>query len=46
MRHVAILGDDLEALNGLGVAYNVVQIDGSVFLDPSSLVRSEMEKQR
>lgn len=46
MRHVAILGDDLKALNSLSVAYYVVQVDGSVFLDPLSLIRLKVEKQR
>lgn len=41
MRHIAILGDDLETLNGLGIAHYVVQVDGSVLLDPSSLIRSD-----
>lgn len=41
MRHVAILGDDLETLNRLGVTYYVVEVDGSVLLDPLSLIRSE-----
>ena len=34
MRHIAIFGDDLEALDCLSVADYVVKIDRSVFLNP------------
>lgn len=39
MRHVPILGDDLQALNRLRVAYYVLKVDGPVFFYPSSTVR-------
>jgi hypothetical protein len=34
VRHVAVLGDDLEPLDRLGVADNVVEEYGSVLFDP------------
>ena len=34
MRHVSILGDDLEPLDRLDVADDIVQKDWAVFLDP------------
>ena len=38
MRHVAILGYYLEALDGLGVTDYIVQVDWSVFFDPGGLL--------
>lgn len=37
MRHVAVFGDDLEPLDGLGVADNVVEEDGAILFDPAGL---------
>ena len=34
MWHVAIFGDDLEALDGFGVANYIVEEDWAIFLDP------------
>ena len=34
VRHISIFRDDFKALNGLGVANDVVEEDGAVFLDP------------
>jgi hypothetical protein len=34
VRHVSIFCNDLEAFNGLCVSDDIVQEDGSVFLDP------------
>jgi hypothetical protein len=38
VRHVAVLGNDLEAFNRLGVADNVVEENGAVFFDPEKLL--------
>lgn len=38
MGHVAVSGDDLEALDGFFVADYVAQVDGAVFLDPGRFV--------
>jgi hypothetical protein len=38
MRHVSILGNDFKALNGLGVAHNIVEIDGAVLFYPARSV--------
>jgi len=37
MGHVAIFGDDLEALNGFGIANDIVEVDGTVFLYPGRM---------
>ena len=37
MWHVAIFGNDLEPLNGLGVANDVGEVDRSVLLHPRSM---------
>ncbi len=37
MRHVSIFGDDLETLNGLGVADYIVQVYRSVLFYPRAL---------
>lgn len=34
MRHVAILGDNLESFNRLRIPHYVVQVDWTVFLHP------------
>jgi len=34
MGHVAIFCDDLEALNGFGIADDIIEVDGTVFLYP------------
>jgi hypothetical protein len=39
MRHVAIFRDDLEALDGFCVADDIVEVDGTVFFDPSEAGR-------
>jgi hypothetical protein len=36
--HVAILGNDLEALDGFGIADDVVEVDGTIFLYPGCLL--------
>jgi len=36
--HVAVFGDDFEALDGFGVADDVVEVDGAVFFHPGKLV--------
>jgi hypothetical protein len=36
--HVAVFGDDLEALDGFFVADYVAQVDGAVLLDPGGFV--------
>jgi hypothetical protein len=34
VRHVAIFGDDLEALNRFGIADNIVKVNGTIFFYP------------
>jgi hypothetical protein len=35
VRHVAVFGDDLEALDGLRVADDIVEVDWAVLFDPA-----------
>lgn len=44
MGHVAVAGDDLEALDGFGVAYYVVEENGAVFFDPGGLECKPFER--
>ena len=37
MRHVSILGDDLETINGLGIADYIIEVYWSVLLHPRSM---------
>lgn len=39
MGHVAVFGDDLEALDGFFVADYVAEVDGAVLFDPGGCVR-------
>jgi hypothetical protein len=41
VRHVSIFGDDLEALNGLGVAYDIVKVDWTVLFYPVTVSRGD-----
>lgn len=38
MRYVSILCNDLQPINGIGVADNIVQKDWAIFLDPFKLL--------
>jgi len=38
MRHVAIFGDDLEALNGFGIADDIIEVDRTIFLYPGTML--------
>jgi hypothetical protein len=46
VRHVAIFGNDLKALNGFRVADYIVQIDRAVFFDPEEGLGSVRRKFR
>jgi hypothetical protein len=34
MRHISIFRNNLQSFDGLGVAYDIVEEDGAIFLNP------------